>query len=97
MNGEGEPGTLASRREAAIKRLKDKRDFRRHVLVYVVVNGFLVLIWLLTSPGGYFWPIWVLGGWGIGLVFHGYDAYVRRPITEADIEREMYRGRGPGV
>ena len=28
----------------------------------IVINGFLVLIWLLTSPGGYFWPIWPILG-----------------------------------
>jgi hypothetical protein len=37
----------------------------------VIVMAFLVVIWLLTSPGGYFWPIWPMLGWGIGLASHG--------------------------
>ena len=46
-------------------------DFRRHCLSYVMVMALLVAIWLLTSPGGYFWPVWPMLGWGIGLASHG--------------------------
>jgi 2TM domain len=80
------------RREAAVKRLKDKRDFRNHVAAYVLVNGLLVAIWAL-SGGGYFWPIWVIAGWGIGLAFNAWAVYFERPITEDDIRKEMERDR----
>jgi hypothetical protein len=30
--------------------------------------GLLVLIWAVTSPGGYFWPIWPMMGWGVALL-----------------------------
>ena len=77
------------RRDAAIKRIKDKRDFKTHVVSYVVVNLFLVGVWAV-SGGGYFWPGWVMAGWGIGLVLHGWQTYRgERPITEEDIQREM--------
>ncbi len=77
------------RRDAAIKRIKDKRDFKTHVVSYVVVNLFLVGVWAI-SGGGYFWPGWVMAGWGIGLVLHGWQTYRgERPITEEDIQREM--------
>ena len=77
------------RRDAAIKRIKDKRDFKTHVVTYVVVNLFLVGVWAI-SGGGYFWPGWVIAGWGIGLVLHGWQTYRGdRPITEEDIQREM--------
>ena len=61
--------TDEERRAAAVKRLKDKRDFRNHVAAYVLVNGLLVAIWAL-SGGGYFWPIWSVAGWGLGLAFN---------------------------
>ena len=38
-----------------------------HLAVYLSVIGFLVLIWFLTSPFGYFWPIWPAMGWGLAL------------------------------
>ena len=75
-------------RERAIRRLQAKRGFRRHLVVYAVINASLAVIWGLT-PGGYFWPVWPMVGWGIGLALHGWGVYGERPITEAEIQREM--------
>ena len=80
------------RRAAAIKRINARRDFIKHLIVYAVVNAGLIVIWAVTSAG-YFWPGWVLGGWGIGLVLHGWDLYGRRPISEEDIRREIERAQ----
>jgi hypothetical protein len=41
-----------------------------HLGAYVSVNLMLVVIWLLTGAG-YFWPMWPIMGWGIGLTAHG--------------------------
>jgi uncharacterized ion transporter superfamily protein YfcC len=76
----------------ARKRVTSRREFGSHVVVYVVFNAFMVLIWAVTS-GGYFWPAWVLGGWGVGLAMHAWDAFFRRPVTDADIEAELQRLR----
>jgi hypothetical protein len=79
------------RREAAVKGVKARRDFKTHVAVYVIVNLFLVAIWAL-SGGGYFWPIWVMLGWGIGVAFNAWDAYFKKPVSEEEIQREMEQG-----
>jgi hypothetical protein len=79
-------------REAAVRRLRKKRDFGMHVLIYLLVNGFLVVIWAVTS-GDFFWPIFPIAGWGIGLAANAWDVYGRRPISEAEIRREMDRLR----
>ena len=84
------------RREAAVKRLKDKRDFRNHVVAYVLVNALLISIWAF-SGAGYFWPIWVIAGWGIGLAFNAWAVYFERPITEDDIRKEMEHDRMSGT
>ena len=82
---ENEDDTL---RQQAIERLKKKSDFRAHVLAYVMVNSFLVAIWAVTGAD-FFWPIFPIFGWGIGVAFNAWDAY-RRPIpTEEQIRREM--------
>ncbi len=78
-----------NRRDEAIRRIKQKREFRFHVVAYVVINAFLVALWAVLGAG-YFWPGWVIAGWGIGLVLHGWQIYRgEKPISEEDIRREM--------
>jgi hypothetical protein len=78
-------------RAEAIRRVRAKREFRQHLGVYVIVNLALVGIWAATGAD-YFWPIWPILGWGIGILFHGYSVFWQRPITEDEIQREMRRG-----
>jgi hypothetical protein len=78
------------RREAATKRIKEKRDFWTHLFIYSAVNALLVVIWVVTDVGGYFWPIWPMVGWGIGMGIHAFETF-RSPISEAAIQREMER------
>jgi hypothetical protein len=78
-------------RDRAIKRLKKRRDFSAHVLVYVLVNAFVVTIWALTDPHGFFWPIFPLAGWGIGVVMNAWDVFHNGEFDEEQIRREMDR------
>jgi 2TM domain-containing protein len=78
-------------RAAALTRLGKKREFLRHLTVYVVVNGALTLIWLLTMPGGFYWPMFPLVGWGVGVVFHALDVFAPAQPSEEQIQREMNR------
>ena len=78
-------------REQAVARLKKKRDFKTHLLMYVSVNAMLVAIWAITSDGGMFWPIFPILGWGIGVVANAWEVYGRKPITEEEIQREAGR------
>jgi hypothetical protein len=75
-------------REKALKRIKDKRDFATHVVTYVVINALIVAVWAFAAGGGFFWPMFPMAGWGIGLLFHGIEVYRDEP-TEADIQREI--------
>ena len=82
-------GEEADDRERAIRRVKAQRDFKTHIVVYLVVNAVLIGIWAATGAG-FFWPVFVIGGWGIGLAFHWWSAFHEaRPITEEEIQREM--------
>jgi hypothetical protein len=51
------------------------RAFIEHARSYVLVNLLLVAIWAVTMPGGYFWPVWPLLGWGVGLVGHAMATF----------------------
>jgi hypothetical protein len=78
-------------RDKAVRRLKKRRDFHSHLLVYVLVNTLLVVIWVMTDPHGFFWPVFPIAGWGIGVVMNAWDVYGRQEITEEDIHHEMNR------
>ncbi|PRY30742.1 2TM domain-containing protein [Pseudosporangium ferrugineum] len=81
----------AELRQLAVTRLRKKRDLQAHLLAYVLVNLFLIIIWLVTMPGGFFWPIFPLLGWGIGAAFHVWDVYAPEDPPEDRIRREMDR------
>ncbi|HST48533.1 2TM domain-containing protein [Jatrophihabitans sp.] len=78
-------------RERAVQRLKKRRDFYRHVLAYVSVNGFLVIIWAMTGAAGFFWPIFPMTGWGVGVIMNAWDVYSDDEMDETHIRQEMQR------
>ncbi len=81
----------AELRQRAVKRLEDKRGLMAHSLAYVSVNILLVAIWFV-SGGGFFWPVFPIFGWGIGLAFHAWDVLWPSP-GEQQIQAEMERLR----
>jgi uncharacterized RDD family membrane protein YckC len=86
------------RRQQAIRRLRAKTGFKIHLFVYLAVSALLVVIWAFTTarlpyPGSFFWPVFPILGWGIGVALHGYFVYRRRPYTEEQIQREMEKLR----
>ena len=89
MNGPTDEQTL---RDRATKALRKKRDFTSHLVTYVAVNGLLIVIWATVGGDGFFWPVFPLLGWGIGVLLHGWDVYRGEPTEEA-IRREMERLR----
>jgi hypothetical protein len=46
---------------------KRRASVRAILAPYLAVNLFLVLIWAVGGMG-YFWPIWPILGWGLGVV-----------------------------
>ena len=91
MTHEGVPSE-ADLRQQAVRSLKKKQDFRSHVIAYVLVNALLVGIWAATGAN-FFWPIFPIIGWGIGLAFNAWDVYGRRPLSDEQIRREQERLR----
>ena len=68
---------VEARREAA------RRGFREHLRTYLMVMVLLVTIWALTGMG-YFWPVWPMVGWGIGLWSHAACVPSRRRAARRD-------------
>lgn len=68
------PDDRAMRYQAARARVKELKDFYTHVMVYIVVIGFLAILNLLTSD--FPWVIFPALGWGIiGLGMHALDTF----------------------
>lgn len=68
---------LAQRKETQEQqtlKTRRRREFRAHLIPYVAVNTSLVLLNLITCPT-YFWAVYPLMGWGLGLTLHGRSAY----------------------
>jgi cytochrome b561 len=78
-------------RDRAIKRLKKRRDFAGHLLLYVLVNAFLVTIWGLSDNSGFFWPVFPIVGWGIAVIMNAWDVYHDDEFDEEQIRREIDR------
>jgi uncharacterized membrane protein len=85
-------------REIATKRVRARRGFYWHLIVYIVINLMLIGIWYFTGRG-YFWPAWVLFGWGIGLVFNALHVFTKSDIgsERAAIEKEIDKIKKSGV
>ncbi len=76
---EAERQIISKRTEAADRKAFDaerRRDFGTHLISFVLVNAFLCAINYLTSRG-YFWEIWPLLGWGLGLAFHAAEVFLK--------------------
>jgi hypothetical protein len=71
------------------RKAQARASFKAHAISYVFVNIGLVVIWYLTTRETsfrFFWPIFPILGWGIGLAAHAYGAYSNS--TESAVERE---------
>lgn len=56
---------------AHVRRL---RGFYAHAAKYVLVISILVVVNLVTRPQ-HLWVLWVIGGWGIGLLSHALAVF----------------------
>ena len=86
-------------REYARKRLKQQQEFKQFLVVWAFVSVLLTVIWFMTAPNSFFWPIFAIGGMGIAAYFQWAEAYgpgMSKVITEADIDAEVERIKRKG-
>jgi 2TM domain-containing protein len=84
-------GTSDDVRAVARKRIEERRGFFPHLIMFLVVNAGLVVVWAATGTDHFFWPAFPLLLWGAGLLTHAWNAFLARPITEAEVDREAGR------
>lgn len=60
--------------DRAKKEVKKKKAFYKNLINWVLFSMFFVILNLWTSPR-FFWAIFPIAGWGIGVLFHGFDVF----------------------
>lgn len=73
---------------------KKRAGFKSHLYSYIIVNSFLWILWLITTPaeqrtdGNIPWPLWPLLGWGVGLALHYVFTYIIKYDGKDEVEKE---------
>ncbi len=71
----------------AAKQYAAFKGFYIHCFIYVLVCLLLVLINVLSAKP--MWAQWPIIGWGIGVAFHAYGAFVKTPKELAKWESQQ--------
>ncbi len=66
--------TESEKYKLAQKRVKQKKNFYRHLSVYLVMSTFFFLVNYLSSPGVW-WFYWPMLGWGIGVAIQYVNVF----------------------
>jgi 2TM domain len=69
------------------------RDFGSQVLAYVIGSSVFIVIWAVQGRG-FFWPIYPLLIWGLGVSAQHFTVVIRGQITDEDVRRKMNRNGG---
>ena len=76
------------------KMAKKRAGFKWSFLMYVLVNLMLIGIWYFTSgEENYFWPIWPMLGWGLGVAIQYFEAYHGNQFFSVQNEYEKLKNK----
>lgn len=71
---------------------KKRASFKQMLVIYIVVNSFLIILWYLKSGVNfYFWPAWPMLGWGLGLFIAYMEAYHGNSFFSKEKEYEKLK------
>ena len=74
----------------AKKRVEEIKGFYGHLASFILVNIFLFVLNIVTSPNE-LWFFWPTFGWGIGLLFHGMKVFGYSPFFNKDWEERKIK------
>jgi hypothetical protein len=80
--------------DALWKVAKKRSAFKLSLVVYILINTFLVGLWYFTTGiHSYFWPAWPMLGWGVGITFQYVDAYMTNGLFSEEREFEKLKSK----
>lgn len=71
--------------ERAKRRVEELKRFYRNFFAFIIVNVFLAVVNLLTSPD-FLWFLFITFFWGIGLLYQGYTVFSKRGVFSKEWE-----------
>ncbi len=83
---------ISSDEEKVIHQVKEIKGFYTHLIQFVVIVSALAFINYMTMPGHY-WIVWVVIGWGAGIVAHGLTAFETLNFFNAGWEKRQIEKR----
>jgi len=96
---------MENRDEQLWRMAKKRAGFKKQLASYIIVNSFLWSMWFFTRGHSDFddmdgytfpWPIWCTLGWGIGLAFSYYSAYLSDKETDTMKEYQKLKDKEEG-
>ena len=73
---------------------KARVAFKWSFVSYFMINAFLITVWFFTSGvDSYFWPIWPLMGWGLGMAFQYFYAFHGNKMFNTRQEYEKLKNK----
>ncbi|MGZ4036617.1 MAG: 2TM domain-containing protein [Bacteroidia bacterium] len=90
---------METEKDKELWKLARKRvGFKRHLMIYTVMNVFFWVMWYLTDHlhedeemGGIPWPVFPMVGWGLGVMFNFLGAYVFTKHNAVEKEYEKLK------
>jgi hypothetical protein len=77
------------------KQARRRVNFKRSFATYCIVNAFFWALWFFGdrdySYGQVPWPVWPMLGWGIGIAFQYYKAFMSNEPDAVEKEYEKLR------
>lgn len=94
---------MAAPEEPAMTRAKQRVEevsaFFYHLMVFVFIGFFLIIIDRMTEPNDRFagldWAFWIIIFWGMAVVGHGISVYFGESRIQKVYEEEKARERQP--
>jgi hypothetical protein len=83
------PPSEEQRLARAMRRVAALKGFYIHLFIFVLVLTGLTII--NAAVGGPWWVLWVLLGWGIGILAHGLTVFGQSSRIIADWEERKLR------
>ena len=76
----------------ALQHVKELKCFYTHLIQFVAIVSALAFINYMIMPG-YYWVIWVIIGWGAGVIAHGLSVFEVFNLFDPDWEKKQVEKR----